>query len=388
MPMRVLCLLAVCSPVLGLQAGVALRTRGTSPFMLVSGVTAPQELCVVGDGGTVLLSDCLAAIAQGGGQELWDLHSNGQLVSVASGLCAAVVGSSVSLVGCDAAPPNGSQWEAVGNGQLKLANADACLTQEGLAAGMLDLASAAAASASSTASAAHGADKAVDNDATTFWASEFDVKVPVVFKLDLGTSKRIQELEISWEFPAKSFSVSVSDGGAPTQVFATSSNVLPVSRVAVGRTVKTVIVEMTEPHSVLGAFEGHNLYGIKSLTALGLQMATVVGPCAEAAKSPDGRDKYFMTYVSSFDPSPAKALASETPSLEAAQASLAAAVSELADVLPQIAACKSVPVFLSGARSRALADRAAVRSSTSGSSVDDLMAQARSTIEAARKVLA
>ena len=47
-----------------------------------------------------------------------------------------------------------------------------------------------------------GADKAVDNDATTFWASEFDVKAPVVFKLDLGTSRRIQELEISWEFPA------------------------------------------------------------------------------------------------------------------------------------------------------------------------------------------
>ena len=51
MPMRVLCLLAVCSPVLGLQGGVALTTRGTSPFMLASGVTAPQELCVVGDDG-------------------------------------------------------------------------------------------------------------------------------------------------------------------------------------------------------------------------------------------------------------------------------------------------------------------------------------------------
>ena len=98
----------------------------------------------------------MAAIAQGGGKELWDLRSNGQLVSVASGLCAAVVGSAVSLVSCDAAPSNGSQWEAMGSGQLKLANADACLTQRGLAVGMLDLASAAAASASSTASAAHG----------------------------------------------------------------------------------------------------------------------------------------------------------------------------------------------------------------------------------------
>ena len=116
-------------------------------------------MCCVGMvalAGAVLLSDCLAAIAQGGGQELWDLHSNGQLVSAASGQCVVVVGISVSLVGCDAAPPNSSRWEAVGSGQLKLANADACLTQQGLAAGTLDLTAAAAASASSTASAAHG----------------------------------------------------------------------------------------------------------------------------------------------------------------------------------------------------------------------------------------
>ena len=71
---------------------------------------------------------------------------------------------------------------------------------------------------------------------------------------------------------------------------------------------------------------------------------------------------------------------------QAAQASLAAVVSELADALPQLAACRSAPVFLSGVRSRALAGRAAVRSSTSGSNVDDLVAQARSIIEAARTV--
>ena len=71
---------------------------------------------------------------------------------------------------------------------------------------------------------------------------------------------------------------------------------------------------------------------------------------------------------------------------QAAQASLAAVVSELAGALPQLAACRSAPVFLSGVRSRALAGRAAVRSSTSGSNVDDLVAQARSIIEAARTV--
>ena len=116
-------------------------------------------MCCVGMvalAGAVLLSDCLAAIAQGGGQELWVLRSNGQLVGAASGQCVVVVGNSVSLVGCDAALPNSSQWEAVGSGELKLANADACLAQQGLAAGPLDLTAAVAASASSAASAAHG----------------------------------------------------------------------------------------------------------------------------------------------------------------------------------------------------------------------------------------
>ena len=75
-----------------------------------------------------------------------------------------------------------------------------------------------------------------------------------------------------------------------------------------------------QPRTVLGAFQGHALYGIKSLAALGLQMATVVGPCNEAAQSPDARDKYFMTSVLSFDPSPAEALASEVPSLEVRRA--------------------------------------------------------------------
>merc|ERR1712083_813486 len=95
------------------------------------------------------------------------------------------------------------------------------------------------------------------------------------------------------------------------------------------------------------------LYGIKSLVALGLQMTTVVKPCVEAATSLDARDKYFMTYVSSFDPSPAKALASEAPALEAAQASLSSAVSELADALPHLVACKTKPVSLAGVRARA-----------------------------------
>ena len=62
--------------------------------------------------------------------------------------------------------------------------------------------------------------------------------------------------------------------------------------------------------------------------------------CAIAAKSIDARDKYFLSYVAEFDPSPAKALRSELPLLEAAKASLTTAVSDLADVMPQLSSCQ------------------------------------------------
>ena len=63
-------------------------------------------------------------------------------------------------------------------------------------------------------------------------------------------------------------------------------------------------------------FDGRSIYGIKSLVAFGLQMTTMVMPCAEAARSVDARDKYFMNYVPIFDPVPMKAWASVAPSLK------------------------------------------------------------------------
>lgn len=86
----------------------------------------------------------------------------------------------------------------------------------------------------------------MDSEGATFWASEFDAKGPVSFTLDLGASKRVQDLEIVWAYPAKAFTVSVSDGGAVQQVFSTTSNILPVTRLELGKSVKAVTVEMTE----------------------------------------------------------------------------------------------------------------------------------------------
>merc|ERR1712066_668518 len=57
------------------------------------------------------------------------------------------------------------------------------------------------------------------------------------------------------------------------------------------------------------------------------------------AKSFDARDKYFLSSASETDVSPAKAVRSEMPSLEAAKAALAATISELVDALPRLEIC-------------------------------------------------
>ena len=77
---------------------------------------------------------------------------------------------------------------------------------------------------------------AVDGQMKTFWASKFDdTTEPVEFLVDLGIVHNLKNMDIFWEFPARSFSVSLStDGEHFNEVFATDANVLVTSRVALG----------------------------------------------------------------------------------------------------------------------------------------------------------
>ena len=68
--------------------------------------------------------------------------------------------------------------------------------------------------------------------------------------------------------------------------------------------------------------------------------------------------------------------------VQAAQASLATVVTDLADVLPQMSACKSKSTSLVGGALH----HATRQLSVAGGSASDLVAQARSTIVAAREV--
>ena len=104
---------------------------------------------------------------------------------------------------------------------------------------------------------------------------------------------------------------------------------------------------MRKAHATEGVLEGHALYGVRSFKVMSPQMRTVLESCAVAAKGGDARDQYFAVAVGSFDPAAGAQLRSELPGLEAADAALAAAVTELAEVAPDAHACKKKGVAFS-----------------------------------------
>jgi len=320
-------------------------------FMMVSGISSSEEMCLTaanGDGGTdgagVVLESCAAAIAAGDGRELWQHLPNGEIASTVGKKCVgATDDDAVTLTACD----GGAVWEAQGSGQWKLDRAgNYCLSQQGAAAGVEDAAERGAITASSTAdAAAHGANMAVDGSSSTFWASGMDPTGPVMVTVDLGHQRKLSSVDLQWEFPAKSFAISVStDGVKWSEVYATDSNVLSSSSVPLGSvSASRLRVAM---HKAAGSFHGHAVYGIRKLAVRAPRLQSIVEACASAAKSNDARDKYFAAYVGEFASCSSKALRSELPSLEAARASVASITSELAEVLPKLSSCGGAAGFM------------------------------------------
>merc|ERR1719428_1677822 len=110
----------ICSSTFALQA----TSSGTNPaFMLASGISAPEEMCVSVEGGRtdvdaqpVHLEPCAAAVAAGDGREIWKFQPNGQLVNTAGKKCMGMEAESKSVVlmDCDSAAAAGdgrSEWK-------------------------------------------------------------------------------------------------------------------------------------------------------------------------------------------------------------------------------------------------------------------------------------
>ena len=90
---------------------------------------------------------------------------------------------------------------------------------------------------------------AVDDNDGTYWASKFDEKSsPVEYVIDFGELQKLHSIDLSWEFPARSFAIASSaDGVHFTDVYATDANVLQTSRIALGHLVaRKLRISMTE----------------------------------------------------------------------------------------------------------------------------------------------
>ena len=330
------------------------RLNTPSSFMLVGGVSARSEMCLTGlENVGASLSDCGAAVAELDGREIWSLSAGGALTSLASKKClavpsGAVAGARVALASCDG-PDASAAWELQGNGQIKLGSSNMCLSQSGAAPGNADLAASSSVIASSTLDFAHGAALAVDGLDSSYWVSKLDEASPVTLTVELDEPAPVLEVGLDFEFVPASFSLQTSSGaGKWTDVYATDTNVLKTTAVPLtGHFVHGVRLVMKKAHTTEGVLGGHALYGVRSFKVMAPQMRTVLEPCAVAAKSGDARDKYFAVAVGSFDPAAGAQLRSELPGLEAADAALAAAVTELAEVVPDVHACKKKGVAFS-----------------------------------------
>merc|ERR1719412_241739 len=89
----------------------AVNQSASQNFMIVSGITASSELCLVLENNNVHLEDCLAAIAAGDGRELFSFTPNGRLQN-SGGKCASLQNNEIVATDCDAA--GGEAFEILG----------------------------------------------------------------------------------------------------------------------------------------------------------------------------------------------------------------------------------------------------------------------------------
>merc|ERR1712186_310082 len=104
---------------------------------------------------------------------------------------------------------------------------------------------------------------------STYWASGASPDLPVELSVDLGSSGRLEAIEIDCEHIAKSFSVETSNDGVRwSDVYSTDVNHLHSTSVALGGTiVRHVKVVMREAQGTV--------FGIRRLAALANRLTTV-----------------------------------------------------------------------------------------------------------------
>jgi len=290
--------------------------------MLVSGITAQKELCLVADhgrvdaeGGEVALEPCEDAVREGDGREIWMLDPSGKMSTLMGKKCLSAprgaqgTGKKLELTDCDLAATSTdrkSQFEMSSDSRIYLApKTNLCLTIAGknLASGLeADVAKGQAAEASSSYdSVAHTAARAVDGNPASYWASAPGVSEGSRVALAVPFKKaRVNSVDIDWEIAPRAFEIETSEDGYRWVTQYAMDDLPPDathSHVPLyGLRSSGVRLLMTAPHP------GKLMYGVRSIRANSPVLTPVVDNCKAAAKLADARDRWFLSSVAEFEP--------------------------------------------------------------------------------------
>uniref|UniRef100_A0A3B0NBX7 Ricin-type beta-trefoil lectin domain/F5/8 type C domain/LCCL domain containing protein, putative n=1 Tax=Theileria annulata TaxID=5874 RepID=A0A3B0NBX7_THEAN len=334
---------------------------GTPLFMIKSGISSKEgEMCLQVEEGTVenqprvVLDLCVNAIAASDGRELWRQNSRMQIVSAVSypEKCLTTVESSkVGPVIIDNCNEDSCTWEFMGNSQLSVKNAnELCLTQKdenGNVAGMGNLVEKYKSElkvTSTGSSEKHEEKYAVDLDKKTYWASLIfpdDGYHVTSLTLDFDKMVHASRVLIDWEYQPLSYTIEASSDKITfkeisrnlSNSYHTTTDSFP------GTDFKQLRIVMMKPHYLHGKVSGGYVYGIRDLSVLTNNLLTVVGDCRAAANSADARDKYFVSYVSVFEPLLSKKVRGMESDLNSVITEVSNELSHLKESLEESANC-------------------------------------------------
>ncbi|GFE53259.1 F5 8 type C domain containing protein, putative [Babesia ovis] len=310
---------------------------GDPLFVIKSGISSPSgEMCLQLEEGRrdnntrVILDLCTHAIAAADGRDLWRHDSRQRLVSAVTNPPKCLTSVSPNKIGalviadCKDEGDEQCRWEFVGNGQVSLKNApDLCMTQADIysnKAGMgnlLQIMKHKVKLSASSSAEKHNVELIMDGNLKTYWASDLflDSGVhSVTITINFGEITRAAKVKIDWEYQPVMYTI---EGSTDNIVFKElARNLSNADHVTIDtldeKDFKQLRLVLLRPHHTYAKVDGGYLYGIRELEVLTSNMQTVVGDCRAAANTPDARDKYFVSYVSAFEP----ALAHEIKNME------------------------------------------------------------------------
>lgn len=350
---------------------VKLLGGGNPYFLLVSGITSNQEMCLQVEEGLIneenspiVLDSCINALASGDGRELWKTNSNNQIISAFSDppKCLVVLNlenlesSKVVLYDCLRALEDGdgkSNWIFESNSQIRLqkhGEASLCISQKNVYGNVpgihdillnLDV----TVNATSVIDSNHGPENVIDSNLTSYWASSTfsdDFEHLVDLTIDLNQLVEVSRIKIFWEYAPLHYHISTSIDNQNFKVLA--ENLANPSMVTVDSLknveARYIKVSMVKPHPSHGKIENESyLYGIRSVEVQANNLDTVVNYCRDAANSDDARDKYFVEYITEFDKTLTEKLIHIEDDVSKHIESISNNLAKLEESLPNIETC-------------------------------------------------